>query len=169
MDRKEKAQVRDFSKKIKKGIRDNKRSKRHEKALNIVEELQGIKSIANIKTTMKKMLITLLRNEAGDIEATRKAVANTENDITFSKTDVEPLRAAASQITHPLKPLMPLKATVEPFRATESHITFSGSHCRATVEALQAPKKSHSRATPSHSMPLSSHSGLKKKASESQC
>ena len=38
MERKEKAQVRDISKKINEGIRDNKGSKTHEKVQNILEE-----------------------------------------------------------------------------------------------------------------------------------
>ena len=70
MDRKDKAQVKDISQKIKKGIRDNQRVQ------NIFEELKGIISIANIKTR-KENLITHMRNEVGDIEASRKGIANT--------------------------------------------------------------------------------------------
>ena len=62
------ASERDINKKIKKEIRDNKRKKRHEKVQNILEELKG-KSIANIMTRKKKILITHWRNEAGDIIA----------------------------------------------------------------------------------------------------
>ena len=38
MDRQEKAQLRDISKKIKQGIRDNRRSERHQKVQNILED-----------------------------------------------------------------------------------------------------------------------------------
>ena len=54
MDRKDKAQVRDISKKIKQGIRDNKRSKRHEKVHDILEEFSGLRSIASIRQENKK-------------------------------------------------------------------------------------------------------------------
>ena len=53
MDRKGKAQVRDISNKIKQGIRDNKRSKRHD---NI-----------QVQTRKKKVLITHMRNKSGNI------------------------------------------------------------------------------------------------------
>ena len=69
--------MREISQKIKKGIRGNKRSQRHEKVQNILEEFKGIKSIADNKTRKKNILLTQMRNEAGDIEATRKGVANT--------------------------------------------------------------------------------------------
>ena len=49
MDRKDKAQVRDISKKIKRRIRGNERSKRREKVLNILDEFKGIGSIASTR------------------------------------------------------------------------------------------------------------------------
>ena len=55
MDRKDKDQVRDNSKKMEQGIRDNKRSKRHEKVQSILEEFKGIGSIASIKTRKRKI------------------------------------------------------------------------------------------------------------------
>ena len=71
MDRKGKAQVRGNNKKIKKRIRSNKRSTRHEKVQNFLDELKGIRSIASINIRKMKILITYMRNEAGNIEATR--------------------------------------------------------------------------------------------------
>ena len=56
MYRKEKVQVRNISEKIKKGIGDNKRSEMHEKVQNILEQFEGLKSIANMKT--RKFFIT---------------------------------------------------------------------------------------------------------------
>ena len=53
MDRKEKAQVKDITKKIQKGIRDNTRLERHEKLQNILEDFKGIKSIANVEIKRK--------------------------------------------------------------------------------------------------------------------
>ena len=85
--RKDKAQVGDISKKIKQGIGDNTRSKRHEKVQNILYE--GIRSIASIKTRKRKIRITHMRNEAGNIEATRKAnvFAKFYKDLYSSKND----------------------------------------------------------------------------------
>ena len=58
---------------------------------NMLEECKGIKSIANIKTRQNKILITDMRNEAGDIEATTKGIAKTfaklYADIHSSKND----------------------------------------------------------------------------------
>ena len=54
LDRNEKAQVKDISKKIKKGIRENKRSRRHEKVQNILEEFKEMNSIENFKTRKTK-------------------------------------------------------------------------------------------------------------------
>ena len=55
MDRIDKAQVRDINKKIKKGVRGNERSKRHEKVQNILlDELKGIRSIASISRSEKR-------------------------------------------------------------------------------------------------------------------
>ena len=54
MDRKGKAQVKDISKKIKQGIRDIKRSKRHEKIQKVLEEFKGIRSIASIQDQTRK-------------------------------------------------------------------------------------------------------------------
>ena len=55
MDRKEKSQVKDISKKIKKRIKDKKRSTRHEKVQNILGKFKGITLIANIKTKQKNI------------------------------------------------------------------------------------------------------------------
>ena len=68
--------MKDISKKIKQGIRDNKRSKRHSKVQNILEQFNGERSIASIKTRTKKILTTHMRNKPSNIEATRKGIAN---------------------------------------------------------------------------------------------
>ena len=68
---------RDISNKIKQGIGDSKRSKRHGKILDILEEFKGTKTIANIKTAKMKVLITHTRNKSINLEATRKGIANT--------------------------------------------------------------------------------------------
>ena len=75
MDRKDKAQVRDISKKITQGIRDSKRSQRHEKVQNILEEFKGIRSIAGFKTRRRNICITHMRNKSGNIVATMKGIA----------------------------------------------------------------------------------------------
>ena len=108
MDRKEQAQ--DTSKNIEKGIRD-KSSKRHEKVQNFLEELKRMKSIANIKTRKKNILITRMRNEAGDIEASRKIlVTHFQNSMKICtqvgtikeklrRTTTEDLRTVATELT----------------------------------------------------------------------
>ena len=60
---------------IKQGIRDNKKSKRHEKIHDILEEFSGIRSIASIRQE-KTVLITHLGNKSGNIEAMRKGITN---------------------------------------------------------------------------------------------
>ena len=69
MDRKEKAQVKDISKKIKLGNRDYKRSKRHEKVQNILEEVKR-KKIDGEHQNKKNF-------SSGNIKATRRGIANT--------------------------------------------------------------------------------------------
>ena len=75
MDRKDKAQVRDISKKIKQCIRDNKRSNRHEKNYWLFlksKDYEGRKH----QDKKKGVLITHMINKLGSIEATRKGIAN---------------------------------------------------------------------------------------------
>ena len=47
MDKKVKAQAKDISKKIKQGIRDNKRTKRREIVQRILEQFKGIETNEN--------------------------------------------------------------------------------------------------------------------------
>ena len=51
--KKVKAEVKDISKKIKQGFRDNKRTKKHDKVQRILQQFKGIQKIANIKTRKK--------------------------------------------------------------------------------------------------------------------
>ena len=76
MDKKVKAQAKDISKKIKQGIRDNKRTKRRETVQRILEQFKGIETNENSKTG-ERFLITRMRNEVRDIKASRKGIANT--------------------------------------------------------------------------------------------
>ena len=71
-----KAQAKDISKKIKQGFRDNKRTKKHETVQRILEQFKGIKTEENSKTG-ERFLITRMRNEVGDIKASRKGITNT--------------------------------------------------------------------------------------------
>ena len=70
MDRKEKAQVKDISKKIKKELETTQ-------DLKDMREFKGNTSNANIKTRKTKHLITHMRNEGRDIEASRREIADT--------------------------------------------------------------------------------------------
>ena len=56
------------------------RQNKDEEAQNIqqiLEEFKGIKKIANIKSRKRKILISHVRNENGEIEASRQSIANT--------------------------------------------------------------------------------------------
>ena len=75
----DKDQVRNISKKIKQGIRENERFYRCEKAQNIFEEFKGTELIGSIKT--RNFFITLMRNESGSVVATRKGIANISENI----------------------------------------------------------------------------------------
>ena len=90
MDRRRRPKWKTSAKRSRKGIRDNKRSKIHEKVQKNHEEFTGIKSIANIKTRETNIHITHMRNEAGDIEASRKRIANTfakfYEDLSWSRS-----------------------------------------------------------------------------------
>ena len=76
MDRTDRAQVRDISKRIKQGIRNTKRSKKHLVRQVIIEEFKGFRTVANTKDRKKKVLIVHMRNKLGSIEATRKSFSN---------------------------------------------------------------------------------------------
>ena len=68
--------MKDISKIIQKRMRDIKRRKRHGN-VEILEQFKRVKTIASIKTRKKKVLISLMRNDAGEIEASREGIANT--------------------------------------------------------------------------------------------
>ena len=68
--------MKEVSKKIKKCIRDNQRSRRQEKIQRILEAFRGIKNISNIKSAKKKTLIPKVNNEKGETVTSRKGIAN---------------------------------------------------------------------------------------------
>ena len=105
------------------------------------------------------MLITLLRNEAGDIEATRKAVANTQNDITFPEATAEPLsRHQAPKKSHSRATPEPLKAIVQPLGGSKkSHPKPVSSPLRKAPKSHREPLEQLRKVTTSHSEPLKSH------------
>ena len=62
----EKERIREVSKKIKKCIREKKRTARQEKIQNILEELSGTKNISNVKSATKRILIPKIKNMEGE-------------------------------------------------------------------------------------------------------
>ena len=72
----DKQRLKEVSKKIKKCIRDNKRSRRQEKIQRILEAFRGIKNISNIKSAKKETLIPKVNNEKGETVTSRKGIAN---------------------------------------------------------------------------------------------
>ena len=65
----------EVSKKIKKCIRDWKRTKRQEKIQKILEERKGTKNIPNIKSMNKRILIRKVKNMKGETSTSRKGIA----------------------------------------------------------------------------------------------
>ena len=65
-----------MSKKIKKCIRDKKRSRKREKIQRILEEFERIKNISNIKSAKKRFHPKDLKNEKGEVIKSRKRIAN---------------------------------------------------------------------------------------------
>ena len=68
--------MKELSKSIKKCIRDKKRVKRQQVIQRILEDFKGVRSIPGIKSARKKVLITKIKNERGDIITSRKGMAN---------------------------------------------------------------------------------------------
>ena len=77
MDRKEKAQVKDISKKIKQ--RESETTKEQKDVSRYRTFLRSSKDSnrSQMSRPERKILITHMRNEVGDIEASRKGIANT--------------------------------------------------------------------------------------------
>ena len=72
----EKQRVKELSKSIKKSIRDKKRLKRQQVIQKCLEDFKGVSSIPGIKSAKKKVLVTKINNERGDIITSRKGIAN---------------------------------------------------------------------------------------------
>ena len=60
----------------KKCIWDQKRAKRQEEILRILEDFKGIKSIPGIKSAKRRVLTTKIKNEKGEVITSRKGIAN---------------------------------------------------------------------------------------------
>ena len=72
----EKQRLKELSKCIKKCIRDKKRVNRQQLIQRILEDFKGVSSIPGIKSAKKKVLITKIKNERGEIITSRKGIAN---------------------------------------------------------------------------------------------
>ena len=66
-------------------IRDKKRFKRRQDIQRILEDLtKGVRNIPGIKSAKKKVLVTKIKNEKGEIITSRKGIANVCGE--FDKT-----------------------------------------------------------------------------------
>ena len=65
-----------MSKSIKKCIRDKKRLKQQQEIQKILEDFIGVSNVPGIKSAKKKVLITKIKNESGEIITSRKGIAN---------------------------------------------------------------------------------------------
>ena len=72
----DKERIRGISKKIKKCIREEKRTMRQERIQQILEELKGTKNISNIKSAKRRILIPKIKNKKEETINTRKGIAN---------------------------------------------------------------------------------------------
>ena len=72
----EKQRLKEVSKCIKKSIRDKKRVKRQQVIQKILEDFKGVSNIPGIKSAKKKVLITKSKNERGEMNTSRKGIAN---------------------------------------------------------------------------------------------
>ena len=72
----EKEKISDISKKIKKCIRDNQRTKRQENTHKILEEVKGTRNISSVKSVKKRILIPKIKNKEGEAIRTRQGITN---------------------------------------------------------------------------------------------
>ena len=72
----EKQRLKEVSKCIKKCIRDKKRVKRQQAIQRILEDFKSVSNIPGIKSAKKKVFITKIKNERGEIITSRKVIAN---------------------------------------------------------------------------------------------
>ena len=70
--KKEKQRVKELNKSIKTCIRDKKRVKRQQEIQKFLEDFKGVSNIPGIKSAKKKVLITKIKNERGEIITSRK-------------------------------------------------------------------------------------------------
>ena len=68
--------MKELSKSIKKCIREKKRVKRQQEIQKILEDFKGVSNIPGITFAKKKVLITKIKNERGEIITSRKGFAN---------------------------------------------------------------------------------------------
>ena len=71
----------------KKCIRDKKRKRRQQNIQRILEDFTGVKNIPGIKSTKKRVLITMIENETGEISTSRKGILNVLGDFYKKKYD----------------------------------------------------------------------------------
>ena len=93
--------LKELSKKIKKCIRDRKRTKRKEKIQRILEEVRGIKSISYVKSGRKRTFIPKVKNDKGETITSRKGIANVFGEF-YSKLYAE--KSAWRRSTRPSTP-----------------------------------------------------------------
>ena len=79
----EKQRMTELSKSIKKCIRREKSVKRQQVIQKNLEDFKGVSNIPGIKSANKKVLITKIKNERGEIITSRKGIANISGE--FSK------------------------------------------------------------------------------------
>ena len=72
----DKERIREVSKKIKKCIRDKKRSERQQKIQKLLEEMRGTKNIANIKSAKRRILIPKIKTMKGEAITSRRGIAD---------------------------------------------------------------------------------------------
>ena len=72
----EKQRMKELSECIKKCFRDKKRLKRQQVIHIILEDFKGVSNIPGIKSAKKKVLITKIKNERGEIITSRKGIAH---------------------------------------------------------------------------------------------
>ena len=77
----EKQRLKELSKCIKKCIRDKKRVRRQQLSQRILEDFKGVSNIPGIKSAKKKVLITQIKNERGEIITSRKGIANVFGEV----------------------------------------------------------------------------------------
>ena len=68
--------MKELSKSIKKCFRDKERVKRQQVIQTILEDFKGVSKIPGINSAKKKVLITKILNERGEIITSRKGIAN---------------------------------------------------------------------------------------------